>query len=65
MNNEGEKDKIESRPFRYHERVRNAYLEIAKRESAILIDGLKSREEIHKEIYKIAKEKIDQALKNK
>jgi len=60
------KDKIEARELEYHRRVRNAYLNIAKRDKEIcrVIDASGSVREIHEEIYRIAKERIDRALKS-
>ncbi|MBT3398310.1 dTMP kinase [archaeon] len=58
-------DKIEARAIDYHKRVREGYKQIAKRDSdvCVLVDGSKSVEEIHDEVYQISKKRIDTVLK--
>jgi dTMP kinase len=58
-------DKIEARAIDYHKRVREKYKQIVKRDSdvCVLVDGSKSVEEIHDEVYQISKERIDTVLK--
>ena len=47
-----EKDRMESAGFEFHTKVRNGYLEIAKKEPERIkvIDASKSIEEIHQEV---------------
>jgi len=60
----GPGDKIEARELGYHRRVGEAYREIAKRDSGVcaLVDANRGIDEIHEEIHRIAKERIDRAL---
>ena len=60
------KDKIEARGLEYHKKVRDAYLEIAKRDSGVcvVIDASKSINAIHEELYRVSKERIYKVLKS-
>lgn len=73
----GQHDKIESRGLEYHRRVREIYLQLAREnpQVAVIIDPSKvvdevvrvpnssrSIDEIHEEIYQVAKKRIDEKL---
>jgi len=59
-------DRIEKEDFEFHNSIRNAYLEMAKSDSnIILINGLKSKEEIKAEIFETFKNKFQAFLKKR
>ncbi len=53
-------DRLEMESIEFHKKVREGFIEIAKREKEryIIVDGTKSVEEIHNEIMKIMKVKL-------
>lgn len=57
-----EKDRMESAGYDFHNRVRNGYLEIAKKEPnrVKVIDATKSIQEIHKQVIEITNSFINQ-----
>jgi dTMP kinase len=62
----GVADRIEEKTLAYHEKVREGYSRIAKRDSGVcvLIDASRDVNTIHDEVYRISKERIDMVLKD-
>ncbi len=58
----GNRDRIESENLKFHEKVREGYLEIARKETGRVkvIDGTKSIEEVFKEVLNIIKARMEE-----
>jgi dTMP kinase len=55
------RDRMERERIEFHERVRQGYLELAKRwpERFRVVDGSRSSEEVEEDVWKLVKEKLD------